>query len=506
MVLDILQGIALALSKTGEPIWKILCCITGLFGVCQKRIFLLIALTISTVISICQNVLIFLWYIGIFGDISRPVLSAGLPYSYSFFLRHTPYCGAHFDLQKSKWVQSTCALPYNQIEAGQALLHVILAAITMILSIIVILERRREKDRPKMPLPAQYAQIKRQHRPPMTSSTNDIGSSYMNSSFDDMATVALPEHRIPPYSYERNNRNKRARIRPNSMPQPHFDQYSSVKSIDKDDYQSQPHSKRSSSTASGRFRKSSEQPRRASMHEELRDYDGPNEEEFGRSPVTMTSLVSFDPKSRTLLRVREHRESDDDEAEGYSRIGKQISMDNGLYERIRERGMARSRDHLNSMAPHTLGPESRVSQESVPSFTAPVLRNEETSRDVIGHDVSSSDSGFPGSTGSDWPAASSPPRPGRWQTDPAPSWQMAKKSMLTNPPGLRKISGQNQLPTEAGVDPPQYKSHFRVEIGATDRGTAIGHYHSINEFQLTDEPSPPPTQTMPVITGAGLLV
>lgn len=36
----------------------------------------------------------------------------------------------------------------------------------------------------------------------------------------------------------------------------------------------------------------------------------------------MTSLVSFDPKSRTLLRVREHRESDDDEAEGYSRIGK----------------------------------------------------------------------------------------------------------------------------------------------------------------------------------------
>ncbi|ETN75760.1 hypothetical protein NECAME_12167 [Necator americanus] len=445
-------------------IFKILCCITGLFGVCQKRVFLLVALTISTVISICQNVLIFLWYIGIFGDISRPVLSAGLPYSYSFFLRHTPYCGAHFDLQKSKWVQSPCILPYNQIEAGQALLHVILAAITMILSIIVILERRREKDRPKMPLPVQYAQIKRHHRP-TTSSLNDIRSGYTNSSYDDMRTVALPEHRIPPYPYERNNRNKRARIRPNSMPQPHFDQYSSVKSIDKDDIQPQPQTLRSSTTVNGRFRKSSEQPRRASMHEELRGYDGPNEEEFGKISGTMTSLVSFDPKSRTLLRVREHRESDDDEAEGYCQIGK----------------------------------------ESVPSFVAPNFHNEETPRDVIVQDVSSSDSGFPGSTGSDWPAASSPPRPGRWQSDPAPSWQMAKKSMISNLPGFKLVTDEERFSAAAaGTDPPQYKSNFRVEIIEEDRTIAVGHYHSINEFQITDDPKP--KQTVPVITGAGLLV
>ncbi|CAJ0606004.1 unnamed protein product [Cylicocyclus nassatus] len=473
----------------------ILCCITGLFGVCQKRIFLLIALTISTVISICQNVLVFLWYIGIFGDISRPVLSAGLPYSYSFFLRHTPFCGAHYDLQKSKWVQPQCAIPYNQIEAGQALLHVILAAITMILSIIVILERRREKERPKMPLPAQYAQIKRQHRQPMTSSPTDIGSGYMTASYDDMATIPLPENqRSVPYPYERNNRTKRSRMRPNSMPQPHFDQYSSVKSIDKDEIQPQPPTKRSSSTASGRFRKSSEQPRRASMHEELRDYDErPNEEEFGRSTGAITSLVSFDPKSQTLLRVREHRESDD-EAEGYMRIGKEYALDTGLYERIRERPREVG---LNSVASQTLA-ETRESQESVPSFTAPVLHNEETTQAEVIHDVSSSDSGFPGSTGgSEWPVASSPPRPGRWRTDPAPSWQMAKKSMISSvsPP-------QEQL---AGEDSRQ-KSKFRVEIQPQERSTAIGHYHSINEFQLTDEPSPPPTQTMPVISGNGLLV
>lgn len=39
----------------------------------------------------------------------------------------------------------------------------------------------------------------------------------------------------------------------------------------------------------------------------------------------------------------------------------QLSMESGLYERIRERGMARSRDHMNSVASQTLA-ESRVSQ------------------------------------------------------------------------------------------------------------------------------------------------
>ncbi|KHJ85907.1 hypothetical protein OESDEN_14356 [Oesophagostomum dentatum] len=318
----------------------------------------------------------------------------------------------------------------------------------------------------------------------------------------------IPETRVGPYSYERNVRNKRARIRPNSMPQPHFDQYSSVKSIDKDEIQSQPPNKRSSSTASGRFRKSSEQPRRASMHEELRDYDGPNEEEFGRTPVTLTSLVSFDPKSQTLLRVREHRESDEDEAEGYTRIGREMQMDSGLYERIREDPTRRKETTLNSVASQTLA-ETRTSQESVPSFTAPILQsNGNSPRDHVGHhvghdvghDMSSSDSGIPGSTGSDWPTTSSPPRPGRWQTDPAPSWQMAKKSMISSTRAT--VPEKEQLSTEPG-NPPSYRSNFRVEA---DRGTAVGHYHSINEFQLTDEPTPPPTQTMPVITGNGLLV
>ncbi|ETN73495.1 hypothetical protein NECAME_18295 [Necator americanus] len=144
-------------------------------------------------------------------------------------------------------------------------------------------------------------------------------------------------------------------------------------------------------------------------------------------------------------------------------------------------------------------------QESVPSFLAPNFHNEETPHDVIVQDVSSSDSGFPGSTGSDWPAASSPPRPGRWQSDPAPSWQMAKKSMISNLPGFKLVTDEERFSAAAaGTDPPQYKSNFRVEIIEEDRTIAVGHYHSINEFQITADPKP--KQTVPVITGAGLLV
>ncbi|VDL65836.1 unnamed protein product [Nippostrongylus brasiliensis] len=263
-------------------------------------------------------------YNGVFGDISRPVLSAGLPYSYSFFLMHTPYCSARFDLERSKWVQSPCPVPYHRIEAGQALLHVILAAITLILSVIVILEGRREKDRPKLPPPPmQYAQIKRNQLPLPNPTVSERGSSYAGTSYDDVTSVPLPEPRQPPLGYERHKRNKRAKIRPNSMPQPNFDQYSCMNHSDNDDFGSRAQARSSSSTASGRFRKSNEQPRRASMHEQLDNFDEPNEQEFGRAPCTLTSLVSFDPKSRTLLRVREHRESDDDEAAGgYSRIEK----------------------------------------------------------------------------------------------------------------------------------------------------------------------------------------
>lgn len=474
----------------GFNLLQILCCITGLFGVCQKRVFLLIALTISTVISISQNILIFLWYIGVFGDTSRPVLSAGLPYSYSFFLRHTPFCGARFDLQRSRWVQSSCAVPYTQIEAGQALLHVILAAITMILSIIVILERKREKNRPKLPLPVQYAQIKRNQMPP-PHTISEPGSGYVGSSYEDIVAAPVAEHRAPPIGYERHNRNKRAKIRPNSMPQPVFDQYSCMNSSDNDDLCLRSQTKRSSSTASGRFRKSTEPPRRASMHEQLDAHDEPNEQEFGRPSGTLTSLVSFDPKSRTLLRVREHRDSDDDDVEGYTHIEKQLNVDNGLHERIRPKGL---RDRLSPpSATLNLSGErsSNPSNESLPNVMAPVLRVADTPS-TGNHDVSSSDSGFPPSQY--WRSSGTSPREDQLRQ------QHLQKSGGAESPGIRLTQDENRPDDRRGPSS-DYRSNFRIE--PVDRGLAVGHYHSINEFRLTNRS---PTQAMPVITGAGLLV
>uniref|UniRef100_A0A0K0DMW5 Uncharacterized protein n=1 Tax=Angiostrongylus cantonensis TaxID=6313 RepID=A0A0K0DMW5_ANGCA len=382
-------------------------------------------------------------------------------------------------------------------------LHVILAAITLILSVIVILEKRQvKKDRPKLPLPAQYAQIKRSPQSlAVASSVKDNGFKLIEvtgfvfsigylKSTDDTTAVTLPVNRIPPYSYERHNRNKRAKIRPNSMPQPNLDHYSNIKVTDseKDDLQSNVHTKRSSSSTSGRFHKSSEQ-RRASMHEDIGSYDGSNEQTHGRPPSgTLTSLVSFDPKSRTLLRVREHRDSDDDDSVGYCRIGK-VSADSGVYERIRNRAIHSSRDRLNSPTSHMLA-ESRmktISQDSVPSIMAPILISDELVRDGS-HDVSSADSGFPGSS-SDWPIGHSSSREAG----------QGRRSNVALPeaPGRSLFITDDQFQTADS----NYKSNFRVE--AKDCGKAIGHYHSVSEFRLTAEP---PTPKVPIITGTGLLV
>lgn len=121
--------------------------ISGLFAACQYRLSLLIALSISSLISLAYNVLLILWYNGIFGDRTRPILSAGLPFSYSFFLRYTPIasCQSHFNLTTAQWVQSSaCVLPYYNIESLQALLHSLVALLTMVLAIALACSRPDE--------------------------------------------------------------------------------------------------------------------------------------------------------------------------------------------------------------------------------------------------------------------------------------------------------------------------------------------------------------------------
>lgn len=126
-------------------------CITGLFAAFQCRFSLLIALTISTFFSIIYNILIILWYGDFFGVTWREsnLLSGGLPFGFSFFLRYTPFCdaSAYFNLTALRWQQysTQCFLPYNNIEQFQACFHVLLAFLTLFLSICMLFNRKEIK-------------------------------------------------------------------------------------------------------------------------------------------------------------------------------------------------------------------------------------------------------------------------------------------------------------------------------------------------------------------------
>lgn len=93
--------------------------------------------------------MIILWYSDFFGVEWRQsdLLSAGLPFGHSFFLRHTPFCdgAAYFNLTASRWQQHStlCFLSYNDIEQIQAGVHIILAFLTLILSIWMLINRRK---------------------------------------------------------------------------------------------------------------------------------------------------------------------------------------------------------------------------------------------------------------------------------------------------------------------------------------------------------------------------
>ncbi|VDL66131.1 unnamed protein product [Nippostrongylus brasiliensis] len=64
--------------------------------------------------------------------------------------------------------------------------------------------------------------------------------------------------------------------------------------------------------------------------------------------------------------------------------------------------------------------------------------------------------------------------------------------------GIRRLAtgGSDEKPTRLVSDSPK--------TTVTGRAMAVGHYHSINEFQLVQ--NSPKQSKMPVITGAGLLV
>lgn len=411
---------------------QVVCCITGLFGVIQKRNSLLASLLVSNFLSIAQNVLLFLWYVGIFGDISRPVLSAGLPYSFSFFLRYTPGCQSHFDLKRTMWVQHQCFIPFYIFESSQAILHMVMAMSVTLLAIVLLCEKTT-KGSVKAPSQTSYGNVppKVTGNPP--SSINDGSYGYMNSTYDDLGRQERQEEivrAVPEGKYERNSKRKKGKVRPNSMPLP--EEVPPVEEM----YTAPMKRKRPEATGS--------------VHSE--DSSSSQKENLRTTPATVKSLVSFDPKSATLLRIRAHLETVNNDYD---------YADGGLYERIRSRASSEENNVVIDIR------AKNASQDSVPSMLAPMLASP---------NESSVDSG---TSSAEW-----------------------------NGPGIRLVESKQR-----GISPgiklsdavgtgKKYKSAFRVQA---KESRVIGHYHSPKELPLSSAPSTVPEQ-FPVIDGQGLLV
>lgn len=428
--------------------------ISGLFGATQKRRPLLYTLLVSNALSLIVNILIFLWYIGIFGEISRPYLSAGLPYSSSFFLRFTPGCDAEFDVIRKKWVQKSCLVPFYSIEASQAILHIIFTAITSIFSILVLIEIRKKPIRSCSQSINHYAQICASKVAAKAPSANS-SSGYLNSQYDDLGSsrdnnlgTRPVEKKEVKGQFERNSKKKKKSQRP-AMPAPDCAPCSSQRSSEEEnnpeDVYTQPMKKKSLT---------------------LRRPDLEDDPRTTSPPANVTSLVSFDPKSATLLRIRQHLEAEPSDRD---------TPDYEMYERLRSRSSGHS-DPPPSTIPLSSDYKSRnASQDSVPSMFAPMLDSPAPSS------TSSRSSGASGASGVPQKAL----RPG--------GIQLVDASPILSP-GIR-------LSEQLGAAK-NYKSAFRVQ--KTD-ARVISHYHAPNEIPLSSDPTVA-VENYPVMTSGGLLV
>ncbi|KAH7727431.1 Protein T13H5.6 [Aphelenchoides avenae] len=515
---------------------QVLACISGLFAGCQRRLSLLIALTVSCVLSVAYNVLTILWYSGYFGDPSRPVLSAGLPYSYSFFLRHTPICNSHFNLTSQRWVQDPCVLPYYNLESLQALLHIFLALGSMCLAIAVAIERRRQGQKrysgrstsssakssniaaavyvsggdgllSKVGASTTTSQSKLTVVPP-PDSINDASSGYMNSSYESpeiLLQAPKPTKRLggafERYSARktRSSRTNAALVKPGTPRGLEEQNYSSAATVHAEEsaassssaetgpygsgqpfprglserntssggiylrngskpsgastkrrseyarmpghvdadtadaFYSQPQQRPSSArnvlgnVANGSERLSMRAPSAAAAEtpdEQMEEgYTEYRRSERRGSNNNLTSLISFDPKSNTLLRVREHHnDASEDEY---------------------------TADGSDDLPPPPVGNTQRSeSQDSVPSIQAPVLS---TNPRLYQHERSLTDSGHP-STSS--------------HSGASPDW--AQAGITHRPSPVPSAKGQNRIigydPAICDPEPPRPSNHAYADV------------------------------------------
>uniref|UniRef100_A0A0M3K1H6 Serine-rich adhesin for platelets n=1 Tax=Anisakis simplex TaxID=6269 RepID=A0A0M3K1H6_ANISI len=315
-------------------------------------------------------------------------------------------CQSHFNLSTSLWVQQPCFVPYNQIESAQALVHVALAVITVVLSIIMLygrLARRRYTERNCLKQPkitVEFANgangTSRMKNSLQIEPVPNTASAYMNSSYDAGTSTdyeaALSGVARPQNGYVRQSA-RRPRIRaprpPSSasavvyqfstirvmslivelLKQRNSDEYSAATTVeaggglstnngrlsrsscreipgrrtrssyldedwmsDYEDAYAKP-KQRSGSMKSFKL-PATEGVRRMLSHEQVLSASsalGDRSTSQRCSASNLTSLVSFDPKSNTLIRVREH--FGDEEVD---------SSNNGFYEIAKPKAQKKS--------------------------------------------------------------------------------------------------------------------------------------------------------------------
>ncbi|KAL3116797.1 hypothetical protein niasHT_001869 [Heterodera trifolii] len=140
---------------------QLIAIMSGLIALCQPSLtpcrnrLLLTVLALISALSVGHNVAVLLWFctdLLVTDHRQSDLLSFGLPFGHSFFLRHTPLCEAHFNLsdtvEQADQQQTTehCPIQYSHLEGGQAVLHTLMALGTLLLVVSLLLWNNDNDD------------------------------------------------------------------------------------------------------------------------------------------------------------------------------------------------------------------------------------------------------------------------------------------------------------------------------------------------------------------------
>ncbi|GMT15110.1 hypothetical protein PFISCL1PPCAC_6407, partial [Pristionchus fissidentatus] len=402
---------------------QLLLCIIGVFAVHQQRKNLLVIHLIGCFLIIASNSLLIGWWMAYFGNIDRPILSFGLPYSFSFWIKYTPLCQSSFESSTGFERQSLCWIPFQWIESGICLLFILLSLLSSILSIINLCSSSKP---PPPPIPALTLHKTTHHTASFPKRGMNFSSShggYANSMYED------------------------DRLRPPSGIESVYGVREGHRSL----------STAETELSIGERRPYAEIRKERGLREE-ETMRGPSQRRFQRNKndkeqretsmvsreereTKTTSLISFDPKSPTPIQVHELEESQSDDS------ASEPSVDDFVV-----RGPSRSQILRDS---HRIwnGHSSQTYRRDDEVPTTPVYGR------YLGNTNSSIDSAYGGSARRDWNTVEA----SRW----SPEW-----------------SNQQGLPLSNAPYPPESGRQSSFQIRPEGRSQVGGHYHSIEELQL----------------------